>query len=108
MPNKIERLSSVTAELTVTADVNTTPVIPFGAAAGGTIFVEAVSGAGSISWHVSYGPEGNAFTVIDGAPVTTSIAAGAAYPIPDALYAAPFIRAVADAGTANIVVSLKG
>ena len=104
MPNKIERLSSVTSSLSITASATTTPVIPFGAAAGGTVYVDSVSGAGSISWVVMHDPEGTNYTTSE----STSISASNAYAIPDALYAAPFLKAVCNSGTAVITVSLKG
>lgn len=104
MPNKIERLSSVTSSLSITASATTTPVIPFGAAAGGTVYVDSVSGAGSITWVVMHNPEGTDYTTSE----STSISASNAYAIPDALYAAPFLKAVCNSGTAVITVSLKG
>lgn len=108
MPNKIERLSSVTQSMTLTDDVATTPTIPFGAAAGATLFVESVSGASSITWHVMHST-GTAASALDSdGPVTTSISAGKAYPFPDALFATPFVKAVCNSGTASVVVSLKG
>jgi hypothetical protein len=110
MANKIERLSSVTSAIAVTASAATSPKIPFGAAAGGVFIVDAVTGgATTLSWHVSFGPELSPSAVNDGtADVATSIVAGKAYPIPDALFAAPFIVAVANAGTATIRLCVKG
>jgi hypothetical protein len=110
MPNKIERLSSVTSEIVVTSSAATSPKIQFGAAGGGVFIVDAVSGgATTLAWHVSFGPELTPSAVNDGtADVATSIVAGKAYPIPDALFAAPFIVAVANAGTATIRLCVKG
>jgi hypothetical protein len=108
MPNKIERLSSVTQPLTLTADVATTPAIPYGASAGATIFVESVSGATSITWHVLHAPGSTAAVMDSDGAVTTGIQAGRAYAFPDSLFATPFVKAVLNSGTASVVVSLKG
>jgi hypothetical protein len=110
MPNKIERYSSTTEIVTATASSSTSPKIPFGASAGGMIVVDAVSGgASSLSWRVACGPDASAIPVNDGtSDVATSIVAGKAYPIPDALFAAPFIVAVANAGTATFRICVKG
>ena len=110
MPHKIERLSSVTSQVIATDDSELSPKIPFGAAAGGVIIVDAVDGgATSLSWYVSFGPELTPFPVNDGtSDVTTNIIDGKAYPIPDALFAAPFIVAVTNAGTATFRLCVKG
>lgn len=109
MSNKIERRSSVTSSITVNA-LSTCPRIPYGASAGGVIIVTAVSGATTIQWMVA--PEaatGEAYAVYSGgSAVTTTISANRAYPVPDALFAAPFIVPATDAGTATIIVMLKG
>lgn len=110
MPNKIERLNSVSGSITATNVAATSPKIPFGAAAGGAIVVDAVAGgASTISWHVAFGPELTPVPInADGAGVTTTIAANNAYALPDALFGAPFIVAVTNAGTATFRVSVKG
>lgn len=110
MPNKIERYSSVSNIVTATASAATSPKVPFGASAGGMIVVDSVSGgASSLAWHAAFGPEVTPVPVNDGtADVTTTIVAGKAYPIPDALFAAPFIVAVANAGTATFRICVKG
>lgn len=110
MPNKIERYTSVVAAVTATNSASASPKIPFGAAAGGIIIVDAVaSGANTITWHVAFGPELTPVpVVVDGANLTTSVIASRAYALPDALFAAPFIVAVTNAGTATIRVSVKG
>lgn len=108
MPNKIERLSSVTQSLTLTDSASTTPLIPFGAAAGATLFVESVSGATSITWHVMHSTGSAAAALDSDGPVTTSIQSGKAYAFPEALFATPFVKAVCNSGTASVVVSLKG
>lgn len=110
MPNKIERYSSVTSQIVATNNPATSPKIPFGAAAGGMIVVDSVAGgATSLSWSVAVGPEATPATANDGtADVSTTIAAGKAYPIPDAVFAAPFLVAVTNAGTATFRLCVKG
>lgn len=109
MPNKIERLSSVTGTIVATNSASTSPKIPFGAAAGGILIVDAVSSATTITWHVSFGPELTPVPLnSDGSGVTTTIAASNAYTLPDALFGAPYIVAVVNAGTATFRVSVKG
>jgi hypothetical protein len=109
MPNKIERLCSVTGSIVATASASTSPKVPFGAASGGVLVVDGVTGgAASLAWHVAFGPEGTPVPVNSGGAVTTTVSAGNAYPIPDALFGAPFIVAVADAGTVTFRVSVKG
>jgi hypothetical protein len=110
MPQKIERLSSVTSTINVTASAGTSQAVPFGAAGGGMFIVDALAGgASSLSWHVAFGPTQTPVPANDGtADVTTSVVVNKAYPIPDALFAAPFIVAVANAGTASIRLCVKG
>jgi hypothetical protein len=109
MPHKIERLNSVTGSIVATASASTSPKIPFGASAGGVIIVDSVSSATTITWHVAFDAEATPRQInADGAAVTTTIAAGQAYAMPDALFAAPFVVAVVNAGTATFRMSLKG
>lgn len=109
MPHKIERLSSVSGTITATNSASTSPPIPFGAAAGGILIVDSVSSATSITWHVAFGQELTPRPLnADGAAVTTTIAANNAYTLPDALFGAPFIVAVVNAGTATFRLSVKG
>ena len=110
MPFKIEHKTSVTASLTATNSASTSARIPWSANAGGMVFVTAVdSGATTITWYAASDPEAPPVPVIDGGNnVTTTIASGRAYYIPDSLFAAPFIMPVTNAGTATLTVSAKG
>lgn len=110
MPNKIERLNSVSGPFTLTASASTSPKVPFAAAGGAVFIVDAVAGgANTISWHVAFGPELTAQPLFDGAnAVTTAIQASRVYAIPDAAFAAPYVVAVTNAGTATIRISVKG
>lgn len=110
MPSKIERLHSVTGTITATASGSTSPKIPYGAASGGMLFVDAVaSGANTITWYAAASQEDTSVPAnADGSGVTTAIAASNAYALPDALFGAPFIVAVTNAGTATFRISVKG
>lgn len=110
MPNKIERYSSVSDIVTATASAATSPKIPFGASAGGAIVVDSVAGgANTITWHIATGPEATPVPFNTGtADVTSTIAAGKAYALPDTLFAAPFLVAVTNAGTATFRITVKG
>ena len=110
MPHKIERLNAVAGPFVATNSASTSPKLPFGASAGGVIVVDAVaSGATSLTWHVALGAELTPVPVnADGAGVTTAIVAGQAYTLPDALFAAPFIVAVTNLGTATFRIAVKG
>jgi len=108
--SKIERFSSVTAALALTDTATTSARVPFGAASGGIIIVDAVTGsANKITWHAAFG-DGDTPRPIwnESAVVETSIQANRAYPIPDACFAATRVVPVLNADTATVRVSLKG
>lgn len=109
MPYKVERQSSVNSPIVATASAASTPRIPYGAVGGGTAIVTASAGAGTLSWHVAASPESTLYPAYNAAgAVTTLVQAGRAYKVPDDLFGAPFIAAVTDAGTATIVLCVKG
>lgn len=109
MPNKIERLSGTTSGLSLTTSPTTTACIPYGAVAGGMLYVESVTSATKITWYASPSVEGQRFSVTDGYnPQTTFVSALTAQPIPDACYAAPYLFPVVDAGSATVSISVKG
>lgn len=109
MANKIERLSSVGDPIAVTSTAANNKKIPYGAAGGGIVVVDAVSGAAALNWFVATGPEATPIRVVaDAADLTTAVTAGKAYALPEALFGAPFIVAASDAGTATIRVCVKG
>lgn len=107
---RIERQSSVTATLSLTASAGTSAKVPFGPAGGGIIVVDAVTGgANKITWHACLGPSDTPQPIYsDGAAVETSIDASRAYPIPDACFGSPIVVPVLNSDTATIRVSLKG
>ena len=109
MANKVERLSSVNGVITATNSSTVSPPIPFGAAGGGMMFVTGVSSATKVAWYAASGRESTPVPVYAaGSAVETAIAANRAYPLPDSLFAAPFIVAVTDSGTATIQIAVKG
>lgn len=109
MPNKIERLSSVSGTYSLTASASTTARIPFAAMGGALFSVEAVSGATSINWFVAMGAELTPLAANDGSSaVSTTISLNTVYPVPDALFAAPFLVPVLNSGTATIRMAFKG
>jgi hypothetical protein len=109
MSGKIERFNSVTGSITMTDDATTSPRIPFGPASGGIVVVDSETGGTAINWHTALTAEGTAVpVVVDGVALSTTVAAGNAYPVPDALFAAPFIVGVTDSDTITIRLSVKG
>lgn len=109
MPNKIERLNTVSGTFNLTASASTTARIPFGAMAGAVFSVESVSGATRIDWFVAMGQETTPMVANDGSSaVSTSITVSTVYPVPDALFAAPFLVPVLNSGTATIRIAAKG
>ena len=73
------------------------------------MFVTAVSSATKVTWHVAIDAAATPLPLYsDGSVVETAVSANRAYPVPDATFAAPFIVAVTDAGTASIQITVKG
>lgn len=112
MSSKISRSSgpSGSYSLVATTPTSTTVKIPYGAVAGGTLFVTAHSSATKLVWYVAIAPEATPVPLYsDGAVVeTTALANSRAYPIPDAAFGAPFLVAATDTGTATVQVYVKG
>ena len=109
MPFQIEHKSSVNSPVTFASSTSTTAKLPYGAVGGATAIVTAVSGAATLSWYVAADTETALYPAYNASgAITTTIAAGRAYKVPDELFAAPFIAAVTDAGTATVVLCVKG
>jgi len=107
MPSKIERRSSVSQPYVLTASASSTPQIPYGAISGAIAIVTAVTGgATTLTWRVS-AAGGDISVPLVGAN-TTTVSAGNAYEVPDQVFAAPFIAATTNAGTATITFLVKG
>jgi hypothetical protein len=108
MPNKIERLSGHVGPVALTDSEATSEAIPFGASAGGLVFVSALATGTKIVWHAA-STAGDFYPIVEsGNAVETYIQQGKAYPVPDACFSARFIKLVLDDGTATITMSLKG
>jgi hypothetical protein len=79
--------------------------IPYGAVAGACIF--AVTGSGSVTWHVAFDPDGDVYPMYDSKnqPVVSTLSEGNAVDLPACLFAAPFIVGVGADIDAVIAVS---
>lgn len=115
MPNRIERLSGTNGPFIATNSTGTTARVGFGSAAGGVLIVTAVSSTpATITWHVAATPDGTLSPLRDGSgsAVTTTVDSANsylnAYPLPDALFAAPCIAAVTNAGSVTFTIAVKG
>jgi hypothetical protein len=111
----MERRSTVSAPITLTNSLSTTPVIPYGPSGGGILFVQSASGdyatptSATLTWYAAFGAEETKTPVVAGGnALTTAVEVGKAYPIPAELFGAPFIAAVTDAGTLTVVLAAKG
>lgn len=93
----------------VTDDIATTPEIPFGEFAGGSVHVPDGSGITTLTWHSAPNPGGTYEPAYDSAgdAVAQTVAQNQAHPIPVALYGAGAIKAVGNT-SGTIEVSLKG
>ena len=106
---RTERKNAVHEPVTFTATASSTPRLPYGPVASGVAIVTAADAATSLSWYVSATPEGQLYPAYDSSgALVTSIQAGRAYAVPDSLAAAPFVAAVANSGTATVVLCVKG
>ena len=110
MPSITEHRSSVGGAVVMTNSASSTPAIPYGRSGGGMVFVQgATGGAATISWYASTGAEDTKVPVVSGgSALTTTVEVGKAYPLPDALFAAPFIAGVVNAGTLTVTIAVKG
>lgn len=79
---------------------------------GAIIMVESLAGgATTLTWKCKSHPgDSTVFAAADATntPLQTSIAAGRAYAVPDELFAANYVLATTDAGTATCRVIVKG
>lgn len=109
MSARIQRENQTFGPVSLTAAAATSARIAYGTMAGGLIFVTAVSGAASISWHVAADNNTTPVPLADAAgnAVSTPIVAGRSYEFPGALYGAQVVVPVLNAGTATAVINLK-
>ena len=110
MSYRIQRENATTYSVVATNSASTTPKIAFATMSGGTIFVTAVSSATKVVWYASPDSQTTPVPLKDstGSAVETTVSAGNAYALPDAVFGALFISAVADAGTVTMHISTKG
>ena len=93
--------------LALNTATGTTAEIQYKKAAGGMIHIPTGSSITSLTWHTSH--DGTTYVAAqdsEGAAVTQTVAAAKSYPIPDALYGAPYLKAVSNA-SGNVHVTLK-
>lgn len=111
MSRSIERHGGLsgTFSLVATTPTSSTTKIPFGAVAGGVLFVTAHSSATKLQWYAAVDVFATPVPLYsDGAVVeTTALANNRAYPIPDAAFGAPFLVAATDTGTATVQIYVK-
>jgi hypothetical protein len=95
--------------LALTASLNTTPLVDFSAAAGGTIFVPAASPITTLTYYAAPDNGGTFLPLNDaaGVAVTQTVAAGKAYDMPAACFGAAALKIVVNSAGA-VLVSLKG
>jgi hypothetical protein len=110
MPNKLERLHSDGGNITITQYPATTALIPYGAVSGGILRIQLASpGATTVSWMVCDGPQDDGVALREnGNLVQTNIESNAAYPFPDACYAARYLRIISNTATISASYCVKG
>ena len=111
MPGQFIRVNDF-ASYSITNSASTSARIPFGAAAGAILLVPTGSitgGTTSLTWFVATDGAMTPLPLRDaaGLAVTTSIAAGNSYALPDALFAAPFVIPVANQGSVAAILCVK-
>ena len=108
MSTKIERLWASRSYL-ATDSAGSSERVPFGAACGGSVFLEAPISI-EISWYAATESDGTPVALTDGSgsAVTTTLAGPAAAPIPDACFGCPFLLPVLASGSATLKISVKG
>lgn len=113
MSVNIERCVTFTDPVEVTDNVNTTGNVVVGAFAGGTVFcVTASATPVTLQWWGRFSHDSADFRVCDkdNTPLATPVQSNRAYPIPDELFGAVAIKAVANGAgqTATLRFALKG
>lgn len=105
----LRRHSAARAGLPLTASLSTTPEIDLADFAGGVVGVPAGSPITTLAYHAAPRPGGTYAALHDaaGLAVVQTVAAGRAYPLPDACFGAGAIKLVANAA-GPVDVALKG
>lgn len=111
MSHKIGRSGGPAGTFELTAGVPgaETAKIPYGAVAGGVVFVTSLSGATKLLWYVAADSLATPVPLYsEGSQVETAgLNAGRAFPIPDEALAAPFLVAVPNSGAVTIQIYVK-
>lgn len=103
----ITRHGTSTAAISITASGSTSPVIRVGEIAGGILHV--ISGSvTSVNFYVCHAEDGTFLPLYDSTNtiIARTVATSRAYPLPDELFGAEFVRIVGDA-TGVVRLSLK-
>jgi hypothetical protein len=109
----IGRYTDFTEPVTFTDDAATTGRFPMGPTAGGMLLCTGTStnGALKLTFQVLYArDDASGFTLADDsdAVIEMDVQPNRAYPLPDGLFAARFVRAVTASGTVSGRILLKG
>jgi hypothetical protein len=102
------RRATTVRELTLTAEVGTTPAVSMADFAGGTIVVPAGVTLGAVAFHgstdgVNFVPAADEA----GTAITKTYGAGTGHPLPEALFGWPWLKVTAANGGA-VRLALKG
>lgn len=114
MPTQITRQNDgPTSTVTFTASNGTTGGFNLAIYSGAMIHVQSVAnGATTLTWktQIPNDPLAGVFGVADktDTAITTTIQAGRSYPLPDELFAASYVLATTNAGTAVCRITVKG
>lgn len=91
----------------LTAVIGTTGTIPYATQSGGTIHIPSGSTITSLTFYSREDGANYALYDSTGTPVTLTVAANNAYPIPAACFGCETLKILANA-SGNIICSLKG
>lgn len=108
MPTEITRCYLSTNPITFTSDIATTGGFGMNCFSGGMLYV--VSGTATLTFRVAPSeatPPASMHTV-NAADLTLAVAPGKAYPLPDDLFGANYVRLVSSGPSVVAHVTLKG
>ena len=113
MSIQIERTLGNTDDISVTDAIATCGAVPLGPSAGGALYcVSASASPVTIQWWASYSPSSPYYRLHDNdnVAVNTPVQADRCYPLPDGLFGAWSVKAVANTAgqTATLRFSFKG
>lgn len=114
MSIEIDRNFVISEQVTITDSESTTGPVGFGTFAGGLVYVVSTStgSAITVSWRGKHATNSPSYRLADSAnsPITTTIQAGRCYEIPQELFGACQISAVAETAgqSATVRFTTKG